>query len=262
MFGGGPRSDPTRTRQELTLTANALGGFDDNLAPPGGGDAIAPRPSGYTGFSDVILRYWFGRDVRSIEVTGRSFMNTYRNVGVGPSYGGDIDAREQTSLGTRSHLVAAQAVSYDPLFSLGVFGPLQGVDGAAVAADSSPLTGLSEQRSLMTDASATVDRQWTRSLRTDLGYGFNQRSYVSGPSFDSLSHSITLGVNQSVNRAAAIRGTYRWSDAHYTEASGLERSSIDHTVEVGLSYQRALSRTRRLELSGGGEPSTSIRPAA
>src|SRR4051812_41526370 len=78
LFGGGSHPDPTRTRKELTLTVNALGGFDDNLAPPGGGGAIVPRPSGYTGFTDVILRYWFGRDVRSLELTGRSFMNTYR----------------------------------------------------------------------------------------------------------------------------------------------------------------------------------------
>ena len=32
MFGGSPAPDPNRTRQEFTLTAAMLGGYDDNLA--------------------------------------------------------------------------------------------------------------------------------------------------------------------------------------------------------------------------------------
>src|SRR5689334_13661492 len=101
LFGGGPPPDPTRSRQDLDLDGSILGGYDDNLVSPAGGNAFVPHPSGYIAFSDVALRYSAGRPERSFQFGGRGFMNTYRNAGIGPSYGGEQTMSAHTPLGRR-----------------------------------------------------------------------------------------------------------------------------------------------------------------
>src|SRR5262245_21525289 len=83
LFGGGPPPDPTRPRQELTLTVNLLGGYDDNLSLTGTDTNRPPDPNqdkaGYTRSGDVLLRYWRGTTQRSFEIEGRGYVNSYSN---------------------------------------------------------------------------------------------------------------------------------------------------------------------------------------
>ena len=105
------------------LWSHVLGGVP--YAPsPGAVSLRTQHPSGYVGFGETTGRYRVGGASRSIEVTGGGFVNTYRNIGVGPSYGGAQTVRALTALGRGTKLEVNEAVHYSPFFSLGVFGPL------------------------------------------------------------------------------------------------------------------------------------------
>jgi hypothetical protein len=260
---GGRPPEKDRTRQELTLEGNVLGGYDDNLSSPGSSQPLAPHPSGYTGFGDETLRYWVGRDAQSMEVTGRAFMNTYRNAGVTPSYGGEQRLTVQTPLGRRTRVEVEQGLRYSPYFSLGLFGAPQGNAGADNP-DRNPTNALTESRSWTTDASAHLSRQWTRATKMDLDYSFSKQTYVNGVAFDSRTHAGSLAFEQSISRTLGIRLAYHRTDSRFVPRDGGAIPNLNQTADVGFHYQRRLSRTRQLSLSAGAgamsvatvEPST------
>jgi hypothetical protein len=252
LFGGGRPPDPNRARQELTVTANLLGGYDDNLVPSsGGGDTLAPHPSGYIGFADAQLRYFFGRTARSLEAVGRGYMNTYRNVGLTPSYGGDLSLRAGTDLGRRSRLQMTGSVRYDPFFSLGIFGGLEDVEDVETP-DANPTNALTESRSWSSDASALLHHGWSRRTRSSIGYSFRNRTYVEGGGFDSRTQAGSVGLERSLGRRTSLRAQYRYSDGEHEQQNGAVRPLVTQTIDLGLSYLRPLSRTRHLTISGGG----------
>src|SRR5262245_62053759 len=130
-FGGGAPPDPNRTRQELTVSGNLLGGYDDNLTAPGVGEVFTPQPSGYVGFGDAMLRYFSGNQTRSLEASGRGYVVTYRNIGVGPSFGADQALSFRSSFNEHTTVSLRENLRYAPFFSLGVFSPLTEIVGGA-----------------------------------------------------------------------------------------------------------------------------------
>jgi len=250
LFGGGPSPDPTRTRQELTLRGNLLGGRDDNLAPPGTGEAVDAHPSGYLGFGDAMLRYWFGRDVRWLDVSARGYTNSYRNIGVTPSYGGDMSARARTTVGRMNEIALSENVRYAPFFSLGVFAPLADASGPDNP-DANPTNALRETGSWANEASAAFSRRWTRKTRTEVGYSFNQQTYLDDAAFDSRVHGGQFAVERSIGRTVGIRAAYRRFDGEFTPQHADAIRNLSQTTDVGLLYQRRLSLTRQVSMGAG-----------
>jgi hypothetical protein len=250
LFGGAPPPDPNRTHQELTLQGSLFGGYDDNLIPPGGGDVVAQHPGGSTGFGDTAVRYWVGTDARSVEVGGRGYMNTYRSVGVRPGYGGEQRLRVRTTLGRRTRLEAAENLSYAPYYSLGLFSVPAGATGSQTP-QNSPTNALTESGTWTKGGSASLIRQWTRQTSMDVGYAYSAQTFVKGAGFDTRTQNGSLGLDQSIGRAVTLRATYLHSDSEFTEQDGSALHLLNQTADVGLRYQRRLSRTRRLSLSGG-----------
>ena len=250
LFGGRPAPDPKRTHQELTLEGSLLGGYDDNVAPPTGGDAVTLHPSGYIGFGDGRVRYWIGKDARSMELSGRAYMNTYRNAGVGPSYGGEQRVRVRTALGRRTQLEAAQDLGYVPYISLGLFGAAQR-DAGAQNPERHPTEALTESGSWMKGGSASLVRKWGRRTSTNVGYVFSTQTYVNSVRFDSRMHLGSIGLDQSIGRTATIRATYQHSDNEFNHQDGRTFPLLNRTIDLGFHYQRRLSRTRQLSFSGG-----------
>ena len=88
-------TDQNQPRELLTIGLDLLGGYDDNLLPAGSASSaeFVPRPSGYTGLSVARLSYAVESNARAFDLGGRSYMNTHRNLGVTPKFGGDVTAR-------------------------------------------------------------------------------------------------------------------------------------------------------------------------
>jgi hypothetical protein len=243
--------DRNRTRQELTLQGSVLGGYDDNLSFPSSGGVLGPRPSGYIGFGDSTLRYWVGKDARSMEVSARAYMNRTEDVAVGPSYGGEQRLRVRTTLGRRTQVEATQELRYAPYFSLGFFGGTQGSVGAEDL-DRNPTNALTESGSWTSDASVSLSRQWTRATKMDLGLLFSKQTYVGGGGFDSQIHGGSIGFERSITRSAGIRVAYHRSDSGFIQQNGSGLPNLtNHRAELGLQYQRRLSRSRQISFAGG-----------
>src|SRR5262245_57519809 len=102
IFGGGQAIDPNRTRQELTLSFNALGGYEYNAQEgEGDGPPTAPVGAGYTGVFDGSLRYFRGRAARSFRMDLGGSHTTYRDVPLPGSTSGALSLNGQTEWGRR-----------------------------------------------------------------------------------------------------------------------------------------------------------------
>jgi hypothetical protein len=256
LFGGGPPLDPNRAWQELTLSGNVLGGYDDNLTTPGEGDVISPRPSGAVGLADARARYWFGDQERSIDVSGRGYVNSFRNLGLAPSYGGDQSFNARTAIGRRDYFQFSQTLRYDPFFTLGAFrsvGTAPAPTPTVPTPDANPTNGLTEQRSWLGNIGTSLRHQWSRRTSTEVGFGYGWVSYADGAAYDSRNQAVTATMIHSISRPVELRAGYRRGDGRFSQGPGVEPLPLrDDTGEGGLAYTRAFSRTRRVSVAGGG----------
>lgn len=257
LFGGGPSPDPNRSRQDFEIHGNFLGGYEDNLVPPGG-NIFATYPSGYTGFSDATVRYTVGKLSRSLELGGSGFVNTYQNVGLGPSYGGFQTVMARSDLGRRTNIVVSERVMYSPYFSLRMFDP---APLAPVAGDSqpagqptqaaNPLTALAPTGSWLTDVSAAINHNLTRSARVNAGYSFSAQRYLDNIGYNSTTNAGVLGWDESLTRTVGVRASYRYSSSEFVQPDGSDWPLRTNTIEVGPNYTKRLSRTRQIQFAGG-----------
>jgi hypothetical protein len=230
---------------------DVLGGFDDNLAPEGGGvSEFATRPSGYMGTSVARMIYGVGNNKHSLDVDGRSYMNTYRNIGLTPSYGGEMTMSARTAIGQRGEAQIRQAVRYDPFFSLGGFSVLR-ADAGGELLDSNPTTAITETRSWTNDTGVSFRQRWTPRTAVQMDYGFNKRAYKDAVAFESHTHRGGVGYEHMFGRSTGVRGSYRYSDLIALDFEGRPRPVQRHAADFGFSYGRNLSRTRRVSFSGG-----------
>jgi hypothetical protein len=251
LFGGGPPPDPNRTRQELTLTSSLFAGYDDVLAPGGSHPTGETPVSGYTGYADVALQYWKGRTNRSFEVQGRGYGNAYTNLGLNPSFGGNVWIQGKTPIGRRNQLHASQTVSYDPFFAPGT-GPLIGDLAPEVPAETVSTHGLTEHPSWTAETILSMTREFTPRRSLTAHYEFNRQNYIGLGGIDNLSHAVQASYESAVSRTVSIRASYGFSRTTFEEDPGPDRPLTDHSVDLGATYERRLSRTRQVTFSGGG----------
>ena len=81
VFAANRTSRPNEVvRQELALTANVLGGYDDNVgASFGSGSGTVPglATNGSTGYADLALDYFRGTSARSLRVGAQGNLRMY-----------------------------------------------------------------------------------------------------------------------------------------------------------------------------------------
>ena len=255
--GSGPQSDRLKN---LTFELDLLGGYDDNLEL-GVGQPFLPSPAGYNGYVSTRLRYEVGRPERSMDVRGGGFVSGYRTGGISPKpqYGGDLSLGGRTQVGRNTALSGSQSVRSDPFFTLGGFNSLQPVVGGngtlgSAGIDSSPINAITQARSLTLDTTASVRQELTPRATMAFNYRFSDRSYEDSLAFNSRSHVGTLSYDRSVGRSSGFQASYRYSDFESVDSQGLRVPIKDQIADVGFTYGKDLSRTRRVEVSAGGGP--------
>jgi len=242
---------PDRARQDLRFAVDFLGGYDNNLAPVAGDSSeFSDRPSGYTGLSVARLDYTAARGARTFDAGGRTYMNTYRNVGLTPSYGGDVALRARLPLGRRTEAQVRQGVRYDPFLSLRAFDGLA-ADPDIQLPDSNPTTGIAENRSWTSDTAVSVGHRWTQWNRLDVDYSFQKSMYETPAGFDSRTHAAGVAYDRTFGRSTGLRASYRHSDVRSLDVENRPRPFQDHSADMGLRYGRDLSRTRRVSFTAG-----------
>ena len=253
LFGGERPTDPNRTRQDLTLGLSTLGGYDDNPSLPdsGGLDAFTPREPGYTGFAEATLKYRRVRQTRLFETSGHAYTNAYRNLGLTPSFGGDVQAHVATPLGRHNQLEVSEDARTAPFYALGAFAPLRGDVGPGLLPDTSPAYGFSVRRSLAISSSVSLATRWSgRNMLTETyRYGRQRfRDHIG----DGHTHEGSLGYTRTVGRRSGLTTSFSHSEAEYLQPPDRTARPIQQdTAEVGYQHEQTLSRARRWFFSFG-----------
>ena len=253
LFGGGPPPDPNRTQNDLTLHVNFLGGYDDNVAPYGSTSQIAlTRPSGYTGLTDVQMIYDLGNHDRSFDANARGYMNAYRGVGMPPTYGGEMDMRAHTNVGRDDDLSGFFRASYDPYFALGAFNQPSG-SGTVGVPTSNQNYALDESRSWAINADTSYSHALGDKKNLTGSYSYGQRKFDEGKMYDNLINAGQVRFGTPVAGRLSVDTSYRYSDERFTQHNDLvnRRTIVDQTIDGGARYDKDLSATRHVSLTGG-----------
>jgi hypothetical protein len=254
LFGGGPPPDPNRTRQELTFTASFLGGYDDVVTPTGVSptDPTFVRESGFAGFGDANLRYWYGRNSRYVSLEGGAYSNVYSDTNVTPSVGTNLRFIGETELARTNVVQVRLGASYDPSLVLGAYGPLlDGVTDPSLLPDSGQTAGFVEQRSWSTDTALRFSRRMTTRQTATLEYGYSMRTYLDELGYDNKAQLGTVEYEWAASRRGTLRGTYEYSNGDLEDFFGLPTPLISHTMEFGGGYTRRFSPSREMTLTAG-----------
>jgi hypothetical protein len=263
-FGRTPAApDPARTRHEMVLGGSVLGGYESSLVAPFGGDPFTRNPSGNTGYASAGLHYYVGREARWLDVTGTSFVNAYRNVGLTPSFGGDVSVRGRAKLWRGGDIMLSQNVIYQPFFSLGTFRVENGAQplvpetadvgtDAGASADADPRNGLIKSPSWYSNSGARLGIELNRSTSIATAYSYSRRAYFEGSdAFETNNHLASIMLNRSFTRSTDMYAFYRRAQTQFTEVTGRQPTTGSDEFEGGIQYARQFSRTRRI-LTGGG----------
>jgi hypothetical protein len=248
-----PRAED-RTSQELVITASALGGYDDHLAPFGAGsvESLEASDSGYTGLADVNVRYRRGRRAREFSLDGSTYLLSYSNMRIDSPVGGQIRVGGFTTFGRLHRAQFMQQVRTDPYVTFGAFTPIRPDIGPGTGPDANPTNGLGPQRSWGSFTSASVD--WRLKARTTFStaYEYSRHEFIGLGGYDNRAHKARLSYQRSFSRTLAARASYKYGDTQVIQT--LQEGSlplVEHTAEMGFDYTKGLSRTRKLEISGG-----------
>ena len=252
--------DAGPSREELILTANVLGGYDDNLTASlgTGAGAVPTAPaSGYTGFLDARLDYFRGTTLRSIRVGSGGSLRTYPGYLDSPAPGGLATIEGTTALGRKHTLRVSERVEYLPLFTAGVIGvsgvappPLTG-EGSPATAGALPSTGLFERQSWISDTAVSLERNWTRRDTTRVSYDYFTQRFTSDEYGDNHYNQATAEYRRRLERGVTLRTSYRYLDGNYSDYAGDTYPRTEQTVEGGPDFVKMLHGQRRLWVSLG-----------
>jgi hypothetical protein len=252
LFGGGRPPDPNRLGHQLSLNVNLLGGYDDITQVAGSADPnapVQPRFTGSTGFAEANLRYLLSKRERSFEVSGRGYLTSF-SAG-SPSLGADVQLQAAAPMGRRARIRASQAVRNAPYLSLGEFGQLESVVGLGTLPQDDPTLGLAELRSWGLDSSVSVSRDWTTRQSMSASYALGRTDYPDETlGLDSRSQTGSVDYTWRYSRVSGLHGSYTAANTDFPGRENAE--STTHTMDGGLDYNRRLSPTRRVTVSGNG----------
>jgi hypothetical protein len=253
LFGGSRSANPARSRQELTLSSNFLGGFDDNLNPQGGGgiaDLLVPQQSGYTGFGDLSLRYWRGDARRSLTIDGRGYGTAYSIGGTAPALGANLNVEAASDFARRNRMEFAQNVSSEPFVELGAYGSID-ADVGADAPDNNPTNGLGPRRSWSMSSTASYSRRWTPRRITSMTYNYMKRDYADAFGYDNATHTAQAGYEHGLRRGSSLQTSYQYAHATFVDTGGHGTPMQDHSLTTTYQYEKRFSSTRTMSFAAG-----------
>ena len=262
LFGGGPTGPDS---PGLTLTIDVDGGYDDyddyTTSDAAGDDQYQPFQSGYVATAGASLRYQRGSIDRFLLGIGSGSVSQ-QQVAPGESFyqllRGDASVQAATRLGGRSGLTVAGGAGYEPTYLFGAFDSLDNNGGienplevtAPPTAD--PAISLTAQRWLTNRASAGVHRNLTSRQRVDLSYAGLWVQPISGPGYESQTHSVNVIHSWAAFPASGFEFAYRFNHNAQTLEEAAERPVDTHTMEGQYRHERRLSTDRSISFMVGG----------
>jgi hypothetical protein len=238
-------------RQELTLTANLLGGYDENVtAGLGSGSATAPEAmaSGGTAYVDGTLDYFRGNARHSIQVGTTGSLVAYPGYLDGPAPGAIVNIAAMTTAGRSSRFRFSERAGYESLFNVYSQGP-SSVPLPPDIASAAPATGLFERRSVSSYSLVGFEQRWGQRDWTSLSYSYGVQEFTEDDYGDGTSHEAQARYRRGLSTGVRALVEYRYRDSEYADAENSLRPTREHRVEAGPEIEKVLSRRRRITFS-------------
>lgn len=259
LFGGDSPVDPNRTRSQLSMDFDLLGGWDDDFyrynAVVEERD-LARRSDGYLGVGTAAMRFWRGRASRAFEANARTHVTSYSHEP--PLTGGDGSLAGHVNLGRRTDLSGEGRISYTPALTLNAFSPVEGLSTSGIVANADPTRSAAEISSRGLSGSAGVNHRWTPRHTTGVTVEGHARDFSGADDIvagynNGWGRSAAVSHAWALNRTSALTLGYRYSGERFEDRGNDIRPADVHGAEVGYTSRRTLSPTRTLAwgVSGG-----------
>ena len=239
--GVGGAASGEQAREELNLSMTVGEAYDDNLAA----DATGPTPAAgetsgaYTSLTPGVAFQTRGRRMQ-FGVNGESNLRYYPSLGSTFAMNQSLGAGMSARVMRKTTLTVNQSFNYVPTYLYGLF-----VKPTAPVLGEPIITAPGFQTpSLRSYAYGTgVNLEHTINSRTALSfYGDGRRVNFVGNGENSSSVMSAAGrVAYSVKQGAALRLGYMYREGSYSTAL----RAVEHNLEIGMTYVRPLSATRR-----------------
>lgn len=240
---GGQEFDPN-SPQQLSLTFDMFGGYDDYAEPQADPTVPTFDSSGYVSRASAGLNYRRGRSERFFGATGNAFWN-HHGVHDYSMYGGGASIAGGTPISGRVGIRGDIGVAYEPSYLFNAFGPIAGDLQGAPVPGSSPALGITEQRWVTPSASGGIYRNWTPRQRMDITYQAMVREPVTGPGWRSESQSLSAQHNWNARERVGLDFNYRFD--YYTSRQGeISLPVRGHSFLTGVHMQKPITPTRNL----------------
>lgn len=254
VFGSSRRSS-NDSSAAAALTLDLGGGYDQNSDPIEGPSqpiqVFTPQQSGYIGNAMASLQFRRGTTTRFIESSGRAYIS-HASAGASRVMSGTANLRGATRLSPRGGMAFAATASYDPTFLFNAFGAIDDSVEGGVVPGSVPTRGVTEQRWIGAQGSATLYQDWTPRQQTTVQYAGQYREPMSGPGLSSRTNTGTLRHKWNVREHTALQFSYNYNANTQQGELGQEQVFRPQTGEVALTLTRPLAPERSLAMTIGG----------
>jgi hypothetical protein len=246
VFGG---SVTPNDRQAVDLSLSLAEAYDDNALATDFGVGLEPSTFQRSGvYTELISDLAYSkRGTTQVQATAGSDLRYYNELSRVVLLTGraGVDLLSTFGRGTAVHF--GQGVTYAPTSLSTLFArPLTPVDEVSTS-EVLPIDGdyaLLSERLVNFLTSASVDQKLTRRSVLTLSGDLSYANYVAEVSelSDLRSNSVRGQFSYQLNRSFALRSGYNYSSASYAQGA---RPVNQHTVDMGLNYQRSTSRSRK-----------------
>jgi hypothetical protein len=259
------RTDTERSSQSLNVGFNLMGGYDTNETDDRF-DPTLPDLSPVIIDSTSLITFDASVDYMRVQrtrlfgarFTGATthYTDTTTDVGPGNNFGAELTF--ETPMGTATRFNASQRFTYDRLFSLGGFEPIQS-DVPITELPTSTAGGVAEIPSILSDTNVGLQQRVGR--RGNLGgtYGYVRQVFTGDAATgDSNSHRAGATYAYQMKRTTALTMSYAYSSGEYAPllftsggGGGGTRPLVGHSILGGFDMTKRLSPRRAVQFALG-----------
>jgi hypothetical protein len=243
--------------QSLEISLSLLEAYDDDVFA-GVGSTVSPTSRGVGGYFTALqpgLDYKRAGRRLSVGISGASAFRYYPELQDVRSVSHTMGAGFSTQLGRRTTLALNQSAAYSPSYLFGLFpGVTTPEPGDAITA--APDFAANNVESYAYGTSASLSRSFSTRVSTAFtgDYRYTDYRHESAQQRDVSSSGVSGDVSYQRSKNVGVRLNYRYRDGDLGTGT-VSGSTNEHALDVGVTYSRPVSASRRIFLAFNVGPS-------
>ena len=242
LFGGDSISS-----EQLSFSWSLLGAADDNVTT-GSVSASDPRfqVKGTYGTADGSLSYSTRGKHALFSATAASGGRYYPDLKELSGFDGSGGVSLAADLGAKTSIQASQGFTYQPYYQLNFLNVLAPATSSIPTRDSD--AALTTRESIGFVGNFGLTRHFTARSSFTVGYSY-RRTQFSASSERFLWQIAHAKFSHNLTRYAALRLGYGYGQGQ--NGIGVTKPTVNHDLDIGVDYSRALSFSRKTTLTFG-----------